>query len=80
MNTEFIKRLKRLIEEEERKEQEIKPCPFCGSEGRIKEYYAYKVRLYDRCRYKVLCVKDCCCLMVEDNTRQEAIDRWNKRS
>ena len=62
---------------------EMKPCPFCG--GRPK-FYKVTVRYVDtedyEERWKVVCGArvDCCYLMNDFATEQEAIAAWNRRA
>ena len=52
--------------------EEIKPCPFCGSDTEVFFYeigYAY-----------IECLNDECMAMGPDgNTKEEAIQKWNQR-
>lgn len=53
---------------------ELKPCPFCGGESGIKEYQYYL--------YPVEYVVCCTCCHRETGlceTKQQAIDAWNRR-
>ena len=52
---------------------ELKPCPFCGRNGRLKNYDNGKT-------YRIVCENYLC--PVESftyHTAQEAIDWWNRR-
>ena len=62
---------------------EMKPCPFCG--GRPK-FYKVPVRYVDTEdyaeRWKVMCGErvDCCALLNDFASEQEAIAAWNRRT
>jgi Lar family restriction alleviation protein len=57
--------------------RKLKPCPFCGGEAKF-----YTVDKYDRVVWKVMCGArvDCCLLLNDFDTREEAINAWNERA
>ena len=67
-------------EKEENKLTELKPCPFCGGEAKIVEYYIKGVA--NKKHYFVECKN---CGVRRDNhhdgyrTRQDVINAWNRR-
>ncbi len=56
---------------------EPKPCPFCGGKAKL-----YPLERYGRTVWKVMCGArvDCCFLLNDFNTREEAITAWNRRA
>ena len=55
-----------------------KPCPMCGNSEIYVQGYEHHV---DSVRYRVLCPKCMCCQDTgTDQTRWQAIDRWNTRN
>ena len=52
---------------------ELKPCPFCGGEAMI------IVLPHARKRF-VKCKNQCCEQNTNFNTREEAIEAWNRRA
>lgn len=58
----------------ENRMSKLKPCPFCGSEARYVEDKVLKL-CYVRCESG-----DLCAIEIPGDTRQQAIDTWNKRT
>ncbi|MHA2066226.1 MAG: Lar family restriction alleviation protein [Candidatus Thorarchaeota archaeon] len=59
------------------KEPKLKPCPFCGSEGRIHRVLSFGTNAYyPRCR-----TEDCVGNngWVSFETKAEAVKAWNRR-
>ena len=53
---------------------ELKPCPFCGRDGRIIRVYGYFVPY---------CTNESCILYKIDvcyDTKEKAIEAWNRRA
>ena len=57
--------------------EKLKPCPFCGGLPKFYEIYANGAKVW-----KVMCGKrvDCCAILNEYDTQEEAAEAWNKRS
>lgn len=58
--------------------KELKPCPFCGSDGIIRETQLPHWKK----KYKVECSnKDCLIAMIMyvNDTKNDAINMWNRR-
>jgi len=54
------------------------PCPFCGCEAEVREH-----RYSTHIKYHVQCANDSCkivCQTVVFDTREKAIEAWNKRA
>lgn len=56
--------------------EKLKPCPFCGGEGRVFEDTSFGV---DNPLYRVFCGM---CLVKTDTAyrREDAIEIWNRRA
>lgn len=54
---------------------ELKPCPFCGGEAKIKARYYRAIDIYD---YSGVC-QECNASMDVKDTEAEAIEAWNTR-
>ena len=54
----------------------LKPCPFCGGNPSF-----YQIFSNGRNVWKVMCGKsvDCCAILNEFDTKEQAIDAWNNR-
>lgn len=50
--------------------KELKPCPFCGLQARIRKINAEY--------YVITCTKNC--VETEITTKEKAIEIWNKRA
>ena len=57
--------------------EELKPCPFCGGAGMVYSIYARGKKVY-----KAMCGArvDCCCLLNDWDSPEEAVLVWNKRN
>ena len=53
---------------------ELKPCPFCGGLPKIYEIYTHGAKVW-----RVMCGArvDCCAILNDFNTQDEAIAVWN---
>ena len=63
-------------------EAEIKPCPFCGGRPKFYKVTVWYVDTEDYAeRWRVVCGArvDCCYLVNDFATEQEAITAWNRR-
>jgi hypothetical protein len=63
---------------------EIKDCPFCGSEGTIRDCSDWNYRLNTGERFDIGCSNKKCIAFYADmdaiyDTKYEAITEWNKR-
>ena len=54
---------------------DLKPCPFCGGEAKIKSRYYRAIDIYD---YSGVC-QECNASMDVKDTEAEAIEAWNTR-
>jgi Lar family restriction alleviation protein len=56
--------------------EQIKPCPFCGSEAKIQDAF------YDCMHYWVQCTNDDCKAQSwsQEDSPDGAIERWNRRT
>ncbi|MGN1130863.1 MAG: Lar family restriction alleviation protein [Ruminococcus sp.] len=62
-------------------EKELKPCPFCGSIPIINEIPPHKHFLVDMPDYEGACFVECSCsCAITADTREEAIEKWNRRA
>lgn len=60
-------------------EIELKPCPFCGSEGESFSDHGISIESGESCtRSFVACVE--CSALVSGKTEEEAIAAWNRRA
>ena len=57
---------------------ELKPCPFCGGEVRIREYKNVEFLVYKSDCFLVQC-DGCGCGTSYELTEQSAIAAWNRR-
>lgn len=60
--------------ERQKAEQQLKPCPFCGTEAGMREtVFGYSVKC---------CNDQCYVKPIGDfaNTKQKAIEKWNRRA
>ena len=58
---------------------ELKPCPFCGGEGKVKPFTSRKLLLIKQITvYEVTCIS-CDCRTPLCYTPEIAKDRWNRR-
>lgn len=57
--------------------EKLKACPFCGGEAKV-----YQSMAYGRTVWKVMCGArvDCCLLLNDFDTREEAFNAWNRRA
>ena len=59
---------------------ELKPCPFCGSEPIINEIPPHKHYFVDLPDYEGGCFIECkCSCAISAKNRKEAIEKWNRR-
>lgn len=60
---------------------ELKPCPFCGGKPKIYNIYKNYADADTRKVWKVMCGArvDCCALLNDFDTPEEAADAWNRR-
>lgn len=63
---------------------ELKPCPFCGGEAEVFDYnIACEIYEDDEdgfiAPYTVQCKRQCCFLGKDYETKEEAIEVWNRR-
>jgi Lar family restriction alleviation protein len=60
---------------------ELKPCPFCGGKPKVYDIYKKHVDADTRKVWKVMCGArvDCCALLNDFDTPEEAADAWNRR-
>lgn len=64
--------------------EQLKPCPFCG--GKPNFYQIYTHGKGSKKVWKVMCGGengkrvDCCAILNEWNTQEEAANAWNKRT
>lgn len=60
---------------------ELKPCPFCGGEGYVREVtVASFLANESRAGYRVECLDNACCYSRIFVTVEKAIEAWNKRA
>ena len=58
---------------------ELKPCPFCGSEGELFSDHSISIESGESCtRSFVVCVE--CSALVSGKTEEESIAAWNRRA
>ena len=57
-------------------DKELKPCPFCGGKP-----YFYQIHVEYGKVWKVMCGArmDCCAILNDYKTQEEAADGWNRR-
>lgn len=57
----------------------IKPCPFCG--GKPNFYQIYSGGVNSKKVWKVMCGArvDCCAILNEWDTKEQAAEAWNSR-
>ena len=57
--------------------EKLKPCPFCGGLPKFYEIYTNGAKVW-----KVMCGKrvDCCAILNDYSTKEEAAKAWNTRS
>lgn len=63
---------------------EVKVCPFCGGKPHIHSVYKNYVDMYDEepvLRWKIMCGArvDCCTILNDYASPEDAIKDWNKR-
>lgn len=59
--------------------EQLKPCPFCG--GKPYFYQIYSRGKGSKQVWKVMCEHvDCCAILNEWDTQEEAVNAWNKRT
>ena len=66
----------------------LKPCPFCGGKAKIYTHIKateYKNGVWTEYKpevWRVMCDArvDCCALLNKFDTKQEAIEAWNRRA
>lgn len=58
----------------------LKPCPFCGGEARIREIYWSVGSGRQECKCKVFAECPNCNFSISADTREEAIESWNRRA
>ena len=59
---------------------ELLPCPFCGAEASIDIYPAHKHIVCGLPDYEGSVIVECVdCCMMQDDTEQEVIGKWNRR-
>lgn len=59
---------------------ELKPCPFCGSEAEVFKDVTFIAETGEKIgeiAFFVWCTK--CTALVSGNTKEEAIEAWNRR-
>lgn len=61
--------------EQRKPKVELKPCPFCGSEGLSGKKYRYRYPDLFTC----VCIK-CGAMCGFSKTLEEAVERWNRRA
>jgi hypothetical protein len=63
--------------------EELKPCPFCGSKGRLLDEADYRYDKLPRKNYSVGCTNEKCLVFVTDmdliGSKEECIKLWNSR-
>ena len=57
---------------------ELKPCPFCG--GEVVQHHATSEELCIDLGYRFFCEKLCCMQVKYYETKEEAIEAWNRRA
>ena len=61
--------------------QKLKPCPFCGGEGYVREVtVASFLANESRVGYQAECLGNTCCYSRIFSTVEEAIEAWNRRT
>lgn len=63
---------------EQYKNSELETCPFCGGKAYIKSWLPYDGYQGESTKYRVTC-KDCNARTDDVDTKQRAIELWNKR-
>lgn len=61
---------------------ELKPCPFCGGIARIcdHKFYNGKTKDFSYHNYGVKCIVCFAQIWQFYNTKEEAVDAWNRRT
>lgn len=59
--------------------KELKPCPFCGSEAKIKKTKE-KFLLDEFVEYYSVFCTNCCCETQYSSTEEETVKDWNRRA
>lgn len=55
---------------------ELKPCPFCGSEGVLINSGNHWTMVY----YRVICKRSCCFMGTFCSDPEIAVEQWNRRA